>query len=536
MTWMRNLLFLGLLGGGALALVYGMLPPRETKAVAHYDASAYRATEFRAAVERVNNSFRQQWHSEGIHPARPADDLLVARRIALDLMGTVPSLEEIRQFEALPADERLAWWLDHVLADQRFADYFAERMARAVVGTEDGPFIFFRRRRMVTWLEEQIARNRRYDELVREFIAGDGLWTDKPATNFISVTCQQDKKNQPDPIRLAGRVTRAFLGLRLDCAQCHNHPFADWKQSDFQGLSAFFGQTEVGFKGIHDGTGEYQVEDRRTQEKTSVAPKVPFNPELLPEQGTRRQRLAAWVTHPKNPYFARAAANRVWASMFGKPLVEPVDNLEPETPIPPALAILADDFSTHDFDLRRLIRIIASTEVFRLDSAADHNVSDTEEKLWAVYPLTRLRPEQMAGSVIQTSSVATINAQSHILVRLARQGQENEFVQRYGDSGEDEFDGRVGTIPQRLLMMNGRLVREKIQESPFSAPTRIGMMSPNDAHAVETAYLCVLTRRPTAVEADHFVQFLGDSTLSRGQRMEDLYWALINSTEFSWNH
>src|SRR6516225_7039434 len=153
MTWMRNLLFLGLLGAGALALVYGMLPPRETKAVAHYDASAYRATEFRAGVERVNDSFRQQWHSEVIRPAAPANDLLVARRIALGLMGTVPSLEEIRQFEALPADERLAWWLDHVLADHRFADYFAERMARAVVGTEDGPFIFFRRRRMVTWLE-----------------------------------------------------------------------------------------------------------------------------------------------------------------------------------------------------------------------------------------------------------------------------------------------------------------------------------------------------------------------------------------------
>src|SRR5262249_31007154 len=160
-----------------------------------------------------------------------------------------------------------------------------------------GPFVFFRRHRFVTWLEEQVAKNRPYNELVRDLIAADGLWTDKPATNFVSVTCQQDKGNQPNPVRLAGRVTRAFLGLRLDCAECHNHPFAAWKQSDFQGLSAFFGQTHVGFKGIHDEGGEYQVEDRKTQEQKTVAPKVPFNPELLPDHGNRRQQLAEWVTH-----------------------------------------------------------------------------------------------------------------------------------------------------------------------------------------------------------------------------------------------
>src|SRR5260370_14934905 len=196
MKWLRDLLFLGLVVGGALALGYSLWPPRETKAVTRYDAPAYRAADFRATVDRVNDSFHQQWHSEGLRPAAPADDLLVARRLALGLMGTIPSLEEIRQFEALPLDERLPWWVDHLLQDQRFADYFAERMARAIVGTEDGPFIFFRRRRMVTWLEEQIARNRPYDDLVRELIASDGLWTDKPATNFVSVTCPQEKQNQ----------------------------------------------------------------------------------------------------------------------------------------------------------------------------------------------------------------------------------------------------------------------------------------------------------------------------------------------------
>ncbi len=208
-------------------------------------------------------------------------------------MGTIPSLEEIRQFEYLPAEQRLPWWIDHILQDRRFADNFAERFARAFVGTEDGPFILYRRRRFVAWLGDQFAANRPYDQIVRELIASEGLWTDKPATNFLSVTIQPDNKNQPDPVRLAGRVTRAFLGLRLDCAQCHNHPFAEWKQADFQGLSAFFGQTHLGFTGVHDGPGEYEVKDRKTQELRIVAPSVPFAAELLPEHG--QPALAAGV-------------------------------------------------------------------------------------------------------------------------------------------------------------------------------------------------------------------------------------------------
>jgi hypothetical protein len=536
MTWLKNLLFIGLVLGGGIALVAKLMPPREMKAITSYDANAYRDPEFRAAVERVNGSFQQQWASERLQPSRKASDLQIARRLSLGLIGAAPSLEEIRQIESLPPDERMPWWIDHLLQDQRFSDYLAERLARAYVGIEDGPFIFFRRRRFVSWLEESITKNRPYDEIVRDLIDDTGLWTDKPATNFVSVTCQQDNKNQPDPVRLAGRVTRAFLGLRLDCAQCHNHPFADWKQADFEGFSAFFGQTRVGFKGIQDATGDYQVKDRKTEEMRTVAPHVPFAPELLPDHGTRRQQLAAWVTHPKNPFFARATVNRIWALMFGKPLVEPVDNLESDGPTPFALQILADDFAAHRFDLRRLIRAIASTEVFQIDSASEQDVTDAHEKAWAVFPMSRLRPEQVAGSVIQTASVATIDAQSHIFVRLARYGQQNEFVTRYGDSGEDEFDSRGGTIPQRLLIMNGKMVYEKIKNDPANASTRIAMMAADDARAIEVAYLTVLTRRPTPPEVEHFMSKLADNRLSRAQQMEDLYWVLINSTEFSWNH
>ena len=113
---------------------------------------------------------------------------------------------------------------------------------------------------------------------------------------------------------------------------------------------------------------------------------------------------------------------------------------------------------------------------------------------------------------------------------------QNDFVKRYGDSGEDEFGGRAGTIPQRLLLMNGNLIGERIKQSPFNAATRIAWLAPDDPRAVESAYLAVLTRRPTAEEANHFAELLADKSLSRPARLEELYWALINSTEFSWNH
>lgn len=530
----RDLVFIGLVVAGVFALGASLMPPREPRPTTHHDATVYNSPEFCASVAAVDEAFRGSW--KGLQPAPHAPELAVARRLALGLIGAVPSLEEIRQFEFLPAAERLPWYLDHLLQDARFDDYFAERFARAAVGTENGPFIFFRRRRFVTWLAERLHRNVPYNDLVRDLIAAQGLWTNEPATNFLTVTVRQESRNQPDPVRLAGRTTRAFLGLRLDCAECHNHPFASWKQSDFRGLAAFFAQTHLGFTGIYDGSGEYEIDDRRSGEKKRFPPRVPFASDLLPSSGSRRERLGAWVTDRRNPYFAKAGVNRVWALMTGRPLVAPVDNLEGAN-THPALEVLADDFASHSFDLRRLIRVIGASEAFRLDSAADHELSEAHDAVWAAFPLTRLRPEQVAGGVIQSSSVATIDSQSHLFVRLARFGQQNDFLQRYGDTGEDEFEGRGGTIPQRLLLMNGKLTREHIKEDLLTATGRIASMRLDDPGAVEAAYLTVLTRRPTEAELQHFVARLGEPKgESRGKRFEDLFWALVNSTEFSWNH
>ncbi|HWE39699.1 MAG TPA: DUF1549 domain-containing protein [Isosphaeraceae bacterium] len=535
----RDLLFIAVVLGGAAALGAGIGRAPDRARPVRADAADGPRDDLGPVVAEVDAVFRRRWDEKGLKPTPRTADLAVLRRLSLALTGTIPSLEETRRFEALPAEGRVETWLDDVLRDRRSADYLADRLARAFVGTEDGPFIVFRRRRFVTWLGDALAANRPYDAIVRDLIAGNGVWTDHPETNFETVTFNPET-GRPDPERLAARVARAFLGVRLDCAQCHNHPFQPWKQADFRGLAAFFGALHSDLRGVRDTQPDYHPPDRKSKQPTTVEPRVPFRPELLPASGKPRERLAAWVVDPRNPTLARATVNRVWALLLGRPLVEPIDDLPAAGEVHPALQVLADDFASHGHDLRRLIRVIAATTPFRIDSATESDgdgPTAEQEEAWASFPLTRLRPEQVAGAVLQAASLTTLDGRSFWFFRLAAYNGRNEFVGRYGDTGEDEFDARAGTIPQRLLLMNGTLVREKTKDDLANATTRIAILAPDDAKAVEVAYLTVLTRRPTPAESAHFVSKLdGTRGNTRKERLTDLFWTLLNATEASWNH
>jgi hypothetical protein len=205
---------------------------------------------------------------------------------------------------------------------------------------------------------------------------------------------------------------------------------------------------------------------------------------------------------------------------------------------------LADDFVEHRYDVRRLLEVIATTRAFRLDSkfaTSDEMTAQRRaerEAQWAVFPLSRLRPEQVVSAVQQSASLATIDYESNIVVRFARAVGQTEFVERYGDAGAEEFESRGGTIPQRLVLMNGEIVHDKTSDSLLSnAATQIAVLAPDDASAVETAMLAVLSRRPSAEEARYFSDRLEGTRGNRRQgRLGDLYWTLLNSTEFSWNH
>ncbi|HXY35985.1 MAG TPA: DUF1553 domain-containing protein, partial [Planctomycetaceae bacterium] len=292
--------------------------------------------------------------------------------------------------------------------------------------------------------------------------------------------------------------------------------------------------------------------------------------------GTRRERLAAWITHPENRRFERATANRIWGLMFGKPFHAPVDDL----PDPSAdadkelLDLLGADFRAHHCDLRRMIRVIAASRPYRLDSVGEemsvaakelapksvhHSQStgapttewnkDSDKSgdatavapadgaaAWASFPLTRLRPEQLIGAMLQARSARTIDQNSHLFVRATRFLQEADFVKEYGDLGENELDDRSGTISQALLRMNGKFAADAIKADPLNASARLSTFAGSDANCLEGCYLIALSRRPTQAESDYFLQQLAAGAKGRAQVVEDILWSLFNSPEFSWNH
>lgn len=522
-----------------------------------------------AAAKRLNEQFHAQWQSESVQVVNTVDDLAVFRRLSLAMFGTVPSLEDIRAFEADQQPNKIDRWVVTMLQDSRFSGYFAERLARSLVGVEDGPFIVFRRDRLTAWLAEQLHKDASWSDMTKELIAAEGLWTDRPAANFITVARMEDEGL--DENKLAGRTVRTFLGQRIDCAQCHDHPFdSAWKQKDFEGLAAFYSQASVSLGGVADfAKGKdkqevvYKVVDPGAEEGRIVPEAVPFHPEWLPAGGGLRHRLAEWVTHKENRRFERAIANRVWGFMVGKPLLEPVDDLpHPEEGETDALDILGQEFRARGDRLSVLIRMIALSDVYRLSSETSADSEETytnQVQAWSVFPLVRLRPEQVIGSLFQAGHIRTIDQNSNPFVRLTKFGNENDFINEYGDLGDDELLQQFGTIPQALLRMNGRFTAERSKVDNLSAPSEIIQFSPDNAAIVDNCFLTCLSRHPSYDEREYFLGLLDSTTeaaaqkrkenpdaaevdtvdkpkRTRAQVVEDLVWTLFNSPEFSWNH
>jgi len=213
-----------------------------------------------------------------------------------------------------------------------------------------------------------------------------------------------------------------------------------------------------------------------------------------------------------------------------------VDNIPLDGPFPKPLEILVDDFIASQYDLRRAITVIASCKPARLNSRASFGISNQHGQTFAVFPMRRLRPDQVAGAIVQSSSLTTINSQAHILDRLMKFGSKRDFVRRFGDPGENEFEQRGETVTQKLLMMNGDMLSDRINEGMHSIVHLAGL-SPDANTLLETIFLAVLSRRPTDEEESHFISSLADTAGDqRKERAQDIYWTLVNSVEFTWNH
>ena len=536
------------------------------------------ARQLESSVVRVNEWLRKHWADEGVEPADMADDLVVYRRLSLALHGTIPSLQEISVFRKDTGRDRIERWVVRMLQDDRFADYFAERLERVLVGVEEGQFLIFRRDRLRSWLSDQLKQDRPWPEMVTDLIASEGLWTSDPASNFITAAFVDGEGL--DENKLAGRTVRAFLGQRIDCAQCHDHPFDDWKQADFEGLAAFFGQSRVTPGGVIDRPMEdgaatvYEIVDPGEEDGRVVEPQLPFHPEWAAAGGNRRQQLASWVIHPDNRRFERAIAKRVWGLMFGRSWDDPVDDLghPGDSSEQDLLDGLGGEFRASGGSLKYLIRLIAQSDAFRLRSDVPGADVDTYSEMnfyGAVFPLVRLRPEQMIGSMFQAARVRTIDRNSNLFVRFARFTNENDFLKEYGDADDDELLQQSGTIPQALLRMNGRFTRELTNTELLTTAGQVMRYSGDDESIVQNCFLACLTRLPTPEERTYFTDQLAavqaarqksrqgqpadnqqstpedsdgpvlptdEQYSSRQQVVKDMFWLLYNSPGFSWNH
>ncbi len=467
-------------------------------------------------VAKLDQLLAARWQSAGVQPLAEADELTVLRRLSLSLFGQSPSLEEVRRFEADRGEDRLARWVAAMLDDERFSRYFAERLSRAWVGAARGPLLVFRRDRFVEWLAGELQKKTPYDALVRTVVSQEGTWTGEPATNFVTAALVNQ---QVDADKLTGRTMRVFAGQRLECAQCHDHPFAPWTQAQFEGLRGFYQGARVSPLGVTDSTPAHVA--------------VPYGEAWLPPAGLPRARLAQWLTDPRNPQLSRAAANRVWALLYGRPLHAPVDDL-PKEGEEPLLDELARDFAAHGYDLRRLVTSAALAKSFRLQSGER---GAAEKDVWAAFPVTPLRPEQVVGALLQAGSVQSIDRDRHVLVRAVRLLREKAFVDEYGDPGEDELAPQQDTVARALFRMNGKLPDDVLKAEPFTTTGRVAALAKDDDVALDALFLAYLTRRPTEGERAVVRPLLARASgTQRGEALADVAWGLFNSTEFSWNH
>jgi hypothetical protein len=460
-----------------------------------------------------------------VQRAPPADDLTLARRASLAIVGSIPSLQEIRWFEAQPGSNRLQKYIDRLLEDRRFADVLAEEWTAEWLPDDLATYIATDRRlRLRYWLADQIHGGRPYDEIVRDLLSANGLWTDAPAVNFITA-------HEADPVQLAGRTARAFLGLRLDCAECHNHPFAPWKQSDFRGLAAFFARTTFSSRGVSDDGPVYRFDADGPDGGVVALPNVPYDPPEGWNSDSLRGRLAEWTTSPENERFGRAVANRVWKRMFGRGIVEPVDDLDGAAAVEGVLEVLSEDFRANGFDLKRLYRVIGASEAFSLASDLDQDATGEQAGAFAAYPAVRLSAGEIARCLIQISSLRTVDEDAGALARVKAFIDRQDFVKYFQTAVPDD----AGAVSQRLMLMNGPMVHERIRADWFHAAGRVAASPASDRARVESAFLACLARRPTEAEASYFTSRLAEAGKARrGRVIEDMYWALVNSTDFQY--
>ncbi|MBM81045.1 MAG: hypothetical protein CMJ78_10685 [Planctomycetaceae bacterium] len=488
-------------------------------------------------AQQIDFEFEQAWKAAKLAPSRRTSDSEFVRRVFLDIAGTIPPEDSVRKFLAGRSKSKREDTVKLLLDSPAYSKYSSVVWGNLLVGRGKG-VKFLQQIPFRNWLEEQFAANRPFDEMVKELLTASGKAGDNPAVVW---TIHHEGKAE----NLTGATARVFLGTQIQCAQCHDHPFESWKQTDFYGMAAFFGRVESKRRFLtvtveESSRGEIRVgggEDGPIAAPTFLdgsKPKAQDTP-------SRRQQLANWLVDDSNEQFPRAVSNRVWAHYFGRGLVDPVDDFgESNAPsLPAVLDLLAESFVKSGYDLKFLIKAITSTRAYHLSSLPSSNNQEDEE-FFSRSLLRRLGPEQLLSSVVVSTGISSHkqivdNPLFKLLIAVVQQ----QFVFVFSNMDEmTEVNEFNGTISQALLMMNSDPLA-RVTDWGFLDPLNRKLRSANNVEdKVEILFLSTLSRKPTRGERVRFGKYFNGVRTTKAQLeiCEDIYWALLNSAEFAFNH
>jgi hypothetical protein len=479
----------------------------------------------------------------GIQPAPPAEDSEFLRRAYLDLIGVIPTAAEARAFLADRTPDKRLRLIDNLLARPGHATHLASAWRDVLLPADPNLAQFGSRTGFQFWLRDRFERNVRYDRIVAELLITRG--NPNQATPALFFTAAELK-----PEELAARTARIFLGVQIECAQCHDHPHDRWTKRDFWGYAAFFAQLEPMAGDRPAGTASFVDKEQGevmlpgTQE--SVPPTFLGRINAEAEPGQRRLRLALWLASKDNPYFARATANRVWALMFGRGLVEPRDDLGPHNPPshPELLDKLAQYLVQSRFDLRQLIKMLASTQAYARSSEWPADSTEPPPELFARMAMKSLSPEQLYDCLAAATrrSPAAVAREGEFDVDAGRQA----FLAKFEGAPASSVEFSNG-IPQALTLMNGAEIR--IATDLESSGLLVALEAPflDDAERIDALFLSTLSRLPREVERSRFLEYITRQDKKEGPAdkpekkpkpggMSDALWAILNSAEFALNH
>ncbi|MBA2113058.1 DUF1549 and DUF1553 domain-containing protein [Bremerella alba] len=482
-----------------------------------------------AMAARIDALVQAKLDREKLSPAPLATDGEFIRRAYLDLVGNIPTVAQTRAYLDNDAPDKRQQLIAQLLKSPAHPTHLANTWRSLVLEPSDEPQRLQNERGLQVWLRGKFSQNVRYDRLVEEFLTAT-QGSDGPGY-FYAV---QDLK----PEMLASETSRIFLGLQLECAQCHDHPFDRWKQHDFWALAAFFAQLERPDNVNNVGLGRFDIVDRNVGEVT-----IPETDEVVPPAfpgsdanyasfgGTRRQQLAIWMVSRDNPFMPRRAVNWAWAHMMGRGIVHPADDMSPQNlpSHPELLEELTDYFIQSGFDLRLLLQTIAITDTYARSSEA---VSDSEAppELFARMAVKSLTPEQLFDALIKVGLLKSDVAQMSMDVNR------DQFVARLRTASKDRTFFDTG-MPQALAVMNGPPV--STATSPETSGLLKALSAPflSDQQRLNVLFLAAYSRPPHADELKRYKQFLQQAPPDQqSAALGDVLWVLANSAEFMLNH